>query len=55
VPINDKRWYPIYAKCVRARHPHLRVRRACRAAGADAPQHVELIDEVCWFFPELKS
>ena len=37
VPINDKRYYPLYAKCVRARHPHLRVRRHPRAAGAVRP------------------
>ncbi|MGE0326797.1 MAG: amidohydrolase family protein [Polyangiaceae bacterium] len=54
VPINDKRWYPIYAKCVELDLPF------CCCVGVPgprlpmAPQHVELIDEVCWFFPELK-
>ena len=54
VPINDKRFYPIYAKCVELDIP------ICVCAGVPgprlpmAPQHVELIDEVCWFFPELK-
>jgi predicted TIM-barrel fold metal-dependent hydrolase len=54
VPINDKRYYPIYAKCVEldiaifvcAGVPGPRVPMA--------PQKVELIDEVCWFFPELR-
>jgi predicted TIM-barrel fold metal-dependent hydrolase len=54
VPINDKRMYPIYAKCIELDIPIFvcvgvpgpRVPMAC--------QHVELIDEVCWFFPELR-
>ncbi len=54
VPINDKRWYPIYAKCVELDLP------ICVCAGVPGPrlpmypQKVEHIDEVCWFFPELK-
>lgn len=54
VPINDKRFYPIYAKCVELDIP------ICVCAGVPgprlpmAPQHVKLIDEVCWFFPDLK-
>ena len=54
VPINDKRMYPIYAKCVELDIPIF----VC--AGVPGPrvpmsvQHVELIDEVCWFFPELR-
>ena len=54
VPINDKRFYPVYAKCVELDLP------ICVCAGVPGPripmlcQHVELIDEVCWFFPELK-
>lgn len=54
VPIDDKRMYPVYAKCVELDVPIFvcvgvpgpRVPMAC--------QRVELIDEVCWFFPELK-
>jgi predicted TIM-barrel fold metal-dependent hydrolase len=53
VPINDKHFYPYYAKCceldlpifVCAGVPGPRVRMA--------PQHVELIDEVMYDFPEL--
>lgn len=54
VPIDDKRWYPIYAKCVELDIPF-----ACCVGVPGprlpmAPQKVELIDEVCWFFPELR-
>ena len=53
VPINDKLMYPIYAKCVELGIP------AFCCAGVPgprlkfAPQHVELIDEVMFDFPEL--
>jgi predicted TIM-barrel fold metal-dependent hydrolase len=53
VPINDRRFYPIYAKCceldipifVCAGVPGPRIPMAC--------QHVELIDDVMYDFPEL--
>lgn len=54
VPLNDKRWYPIYATCVELDIP------ICPCAGVPGPriplypQKVEHLDEVCWFFPELK-
>jgi predicted TIM-barrel fold metal-dependent hydrolase len=54
VPIDDKRFYPIYAKAVELDLP------ICICVGVPgprlpmAPQRVELLDEVCWFFPELK-
>jgi predicted TIM-barrel fold metal-dependent hydrolase len=54
VPINDKRMYPVYAKCIELDIP------VCCCAGVPGPrvpmdpQRVELIDEVCWFFPDLK-
>jgi hypothetical protein len=53
VPINDKKMYPIYAKCVELGIP------AFVCAGIPGPrlkfacQHVELIDEVCYDFPDL--
>ncbi|NUP31821.1 MAG: amidohydrolase family protein [Streptomycetaceae bacterium] len=53
VPINDKKMYPIYAKCVELGIP------AFVCAGVPGPrlpmaaQHVELIDEVMYDFPEL--
>ena len=54
VPVNDKKWYPIYATLVELDIPF------CPCMGVPgprlpmAPQHVELLDEVCWFFPELR-
>jgi uncharacterized protein len=53
VPINDKKMYPIYAKCVELKIPIFccagipgpRLKAAC--------QHVELIDEVMYDFPDL--
>jgi predicted TIM-barrel fold metal-dependent hydrolase len=54
VPINDKRFYPLYAKCIELDIP------ICITTGVPGPrvpmlcQKTELIDEVCWFFPELK-
>ena len=54
VPINDKKWYPIYATCVELDIPF------CPCVGIPGPripaepQKVEHLDEVCWFFPELK-
>jgi hypothetical protein len=53
VAINDKKMYPIYAKCV-----ELGIAVFCCAGVPGprlrfAPQHVELIDEVCFDFPEL--
>src|SRR5690606_10830443 len=54
VPLEDKKWYPIYAACVELDIPF------CPCVGVPgprlpmAPQHVEQLDEICWFFPELK-
>jgi predicted TIM-barrel fold metal-dependent hydrolase len=54
VPINDKKWYPIYAKCVELDLPFVCCVGVPGPRLPMAPQKVELIDEVCWFFPELK-
>jgi predicted TIM-barrel fold metal-dependent hydrolase len=54
VPINDKRFFPLYAKCVELDIP---ISVCTGVPGPRVPmacQKVELIDEVCWFFPELK-
>lgn len=54
VPVNDKKWYPIYTTCVDLDIPF------CPCVGVPGPrvpmgaQKVEYLDEVCWFFPELK-
>ena len=54
VAINDARFYPLYAKAceldityfINAGVPGPRVPMHC--------QHVEHLDEICWFFPELR-
>ena len=54
VPINDKMFYPIYAACVDLDLP---IGVCCGVPGPRFPmacQDVALIDEVCWYFPELK-
>lgn len=54
VPVNDKKWYPVYTTLVDLDIPF------CPCMGVPGPrlpmaaQHVELLDEVCWFFPELR-
>lgn len=54
VPVNDKKWYPIYAKLIELDIPF------CPCMGVPGPrvpfgpQKMELLDEVLWFFPELK-
>jgi uncharacterized protein len=54
VAINDKRYYPLYAKCVELDIPIFVCAGVPGPRVPMAPQRVELIDEVCWFFPELK-
>ena len=54
VPINDKKLYPLYATCVELDLPVL---VNVGVPGPRVPmqaQLVEHVDEVCWFFPELK-
>jgi predicted TIM-barrel fold metal-dependent hydrolase len=54
VAINDKKMYPFYAKCVELNIPMF------INAGVPGPrvpadcQDVRYLDEVCWYFPELK-
>lgn len=54
VPLDDKKWYPIFACCVELDLPF------CTCVGVPGPrlpmhpQKVEHLDEICWFFPELK-
>ena len=54
VAINDKKYYPIYAKCVELDIPIFCTVGICGPRIPSWPQHCDLIDEVCWFFPELK-
>jgi predicted TIM-barrel fold metal-dependent hydrolase len=54
VPINDKRAYPIYAACVELDIP---IFVNGGVPGPRVPmdsQYPGHVDEVCWFFPELK-
>ena len=54
LPIDDKLFYPVFAQCVAldvALFPSLGVPRE---RVPFAPQKVERIDEVAWFFPELR-
>ncbi|MFN0145359.1 MAG: amidohydrolase family protein [Dehalococcoidia bacterium] len=54
VPLDDKKWYPIYAKCVELGVP---INVFVGVPGPRVPykgQHPGLLDEIAWFFPELK-
>jgi predicted TIM-barrel fold metal-dependent hydrolase len=53
VPINDKKMYPIYAKCIELGIPIFCCAGVPGPRLKFAPQHVELIDEVMYDFPEL--
>ncbi len=54
VPINDKHWYPVYAKCIEL---DLAVFCTTGVPGPRVPmmpQYTGHFDEVCYDFPELK-
>ena len=54
VPIDDKRFYPIYAKCCELDIP---INMLVGVPGPRVPfecQYPGRLDEVAWFFPELK-
>jgi len=53
VPINDKKMYPVYAKCVELGVPIFCCAGVPGPRLRMAPQHVELIDEVMYDFPDL--
>jgi uncharacterized protein len=54
VPINDKKFYPFYAKCVELDIPIFVCSGIPGPRVPFAPQHVERIDEVMYDFPELR-
>ncbi len=54
VPINDKKFFPIYARCIELDIPIACTTGICGPRVPSACQDTMLIDEVCWFFPELK-
>jgi predicted TIM-barrel fold metal-dependent hydrolase len=54
VAVNDKKMYPVYAACIECDIPLI---ANAGIAGPRLPsmvQHVELFDEVCYDFPELR-
>jgi len=54
VPLDDKKMYPIYAKCVELDVPIFVYAGVPGPRIRFEPQYVGLLDEVCWFFPELR-
>jgi hypothetical protein len=54
VPLDDKRMYPIYAKCVEIGRPIVLYAGVPGPRIPMAPQLPMLLDEVCWFWPELQ-
>ena len=54
VAINDPKWHPIYEMCVELDIPFFCCVGVPGPRIPMAPQKVELTDEVCWYFPELK-
>ena len=54
VPLNDRLWYPIYAKCVELDVPVFANVGVPGPRVPMMPQYVGHLDEVCYDFPELK-
>lgn len=54
VPINDRKMWLLYATCVDLDIPILVNVGIPGPRVPFHPQHVEHVDEVCWFFPELR-
>lgn len=54
LPINDRRWYPIYAKCVELDITCFITTGVPGPRVPMMPQYTGWLDEVCYDFPELK-
>jgi predicted TIM-barrel fold metal-dependent hydrolase len=54
VALNDKKFFPIYAKCVEVDVTFASTVGVPGPRIPFAPQQVEFLDEICWFFPELR-
>jgi len=52
-PINAAAYYPVYATCAELGIPIFLTTGVPGPRVPLGPQKVELLDEVCWFFPEL--
>jgi predicted TIM-barrel fold metal-dependent hydrolase len=53
LPIDDRHWYPVYATCVELGLPVFTTAGVPGPRVPMAAQRVELIDQVCFDFPEL--
>jgi len=53
LPIDDRHWYPVYATCVELALPLFVTVGVPGPRVPMAPQKVELLDQVCFDFPEL--
>ena len=53
VPVGDRRWYPIYAKCIELDIAFIPMMGVPGPRLPFAPQDVAQLDELCYFFPEL--
>ena len=54
VAVDDKKWFPIYMKCVELDIAFASTMGVPGPRIPFSPQDVARLDEVCWFFPELK-
>jgi predicted TIM-barrel fold metal-dependent hydrolase len=54
VPLDDRKMYPLYAKCVELDIPIFVYAGVPGPRIRYKPQYAGLLDEVCWYFPELK-
>jgi hypothetical protein len=54
VALNDKRFFPIYAKCIEVDVTFASTVGVPGPRIPFTPQQVEFLDEICWFFPELR-
>jgi predicted TIM-barrel fold metal-dependent hydrolase len=54
VPLNDKTMYPVYTKCIELDIPIFVYAGVPGPRIRYAPQYTGLLDEVCWYFPELR-
>ncbi len=54
VAVDDKKWFPIYTKLVELDIPFASTMGVPGPRIPFSPQDVARLDEVCWFFPELK-
>jgi predicted TIM-barrel fold metal-dependent hydrolase len=54
VALNDKKLFPIYAKCIEVDVTFGSTVGVPGPRIPFTPQQVEFLDEICWFFPELR-